>query len=293
MRPQYEPVSLHMQEEYLKRLALCPQKASDYSFANIWGWAEEYGLELMFGNKCAWIRQTRPETVCWAPVGPWREVDWLACPLICTAKRYIRVPEQLALFWQEMLGDRAELIETRGQWDYLYTVQDLIDLKGNKFHKKKNHLNQFHKQYATEYRPMDPDCIEQAMDLQDQWCQWRECEDSPSLIAENQAVARTLTNWDRIPGLMGGALHHDGRMIAYTVAEPLTEDTLVIHFEKAHNDYRGVYQAINQAFLAHQGKEFVLVNREQDLDDPGLRKAKESYHPVEYLKKFEVRVKPA
>ena len=290
MPQQYKPISLDMQEEYLKRFALCPQKASDYSFANLWGWAEEYGLEYLFGNQCVWIRQTIPETVYWAPVGPWHDVDWDACPIICNTDRYIRVPSQLAEIWKNKLAERCKLVESRGHWDYLYSVAELTELRGNRFHKKKNHLNQFKKQYDWEYRPMDADCVEEALELQDEWCQWRECEDSPALIAENQAVLRTLTNWDRIPGLLGGSLYVDGHMVAYTVAEPLTKDTVVIHFEKGKPGFRGVYQGMNQMFLQDQGQRFVLVNREQDLDDEGLRKAKLSYHPTGFLEKYEVHV---
>ena len=70
------------------------------------------------------------------------------------------------------------------------------------------------------------------------------------------------------------------------MAEKLGANTLVIHFEKGNPDYKGVYQAINQMFLEHFGNPDILVNREQDLGDAGLRKAKLSYHPVDYLKKF-------
>jgi hypothetical protein len=62
----------------------------------------------------------------------------------------------------------------------------------------------------------------------------------------------------------------------------------VIHFEKGDPDFKGVYQAINQLFLARAGEGYSFVNREQDLGDPGLRKAKQSYHPVAYLKKYRV-----
>jgi len=77
-------------------------------------------------------------------------------------------------------------------------------------------------------------------------------------------------------------------MVAYTIAESLTKDTLVIHFEKGNQDCKGVYQAINQMFLEHSGNKFEWVNREQDLDNQGLRKAKLSYNPVNFLKKYRV-----
>ena len=59
-----------------------------------------------------------------------------------------------------------------------------------------------------------------------------------------------------------------------------------IHFEKGNTDSKGVYQAINQLFLEHSAKNFKIVNREQDLGDEGLRKAKESYNPHHMVSKY-------
>ena len=205
-------------------------------------------------------------------------------------KTFIRVPEILALLWQEQLGDRVHLEEDRAQWDYVYSVPELIALKGNKFHRKKNLFNQFKKSYTYEYRPMDMECIEETLEMQHEWVEWQELKDSSALTAENQAIERILTSWDSFPGLMGGALHIDGTMVAYTVAEALSKDTVVIHFEKGKPNFRGIYQAINQMFLENQASSFLYVNREQDLDDPGLRKAKLSYNPVEFLKKYTVKI---
>jgi hypothetical protein len=85
--------------------------------------------------------------------------------------------------------------------------------------------------------------------------------------------------------MLGGALIVDGTMVAYTVAEALTPQSVVIHFEKGDTQFKGVYQAINQMFLAHGARDFLTVNREQDLNDEGLRKSKLSYNPLEFLRK--------
>ncbi|MFZ5427949.1 MAG: phosphatidylglycerol lysyltransferase domain-containing protein, partial [Thermodesulfobacteriota bacterium] len=55
-----------------------------------------------------------------------------------------------------------------------------------------------------------------------------------------------------------------------------------------HTGFKGVYQAINQMFLASLDKPYTLVNREQDLGDEGLRKAKISYNPLDFLRKCAV-----
>lgn len=286
----FEPLSLDRRAAYLERFARCPEKASDYSFANIWGWAEEYGLEWSWGESHVWLRQTKPELMYWAPVGPWFDVDWSKCPRLTAGGMDItRVPEQLAAVWRAAWPDMA-MREARGHWDYLYSAPELIALKGNKYHKKKNHLNQFKKQFLFEYRSFEADCVEAALELQAEWRQWHEQEGSLALKAEDNAIARVLKDWDQLPGLLGCGLYIDGHMVAYTVAEPLSEDTLVIHFEKGKPGVRGVYQAINQMFLEREANGFEIVNREQDLDDEDLRYAKMTYHPAAFLKKYAVTI---
>jgi hypothetical protein len=80
----------------------------------------------------------------------------------------------------------------------------------------------------------------------------------------------------------------EGIIVAYTIAEKLDPDTVVVHYEKGCPDYKGVYQAINQMFLENLQGAFKWVNREQDLGEEGLRKAKLSYNPVDFLKKYRV-----
>ncbi|QGY41282.1 DUF2156 domain-containing protein [Pseudodesulfovibrio cashew] len=289
MTLEFEPINLARQEEYHAALSGCPQLlTSDFSFANVYGWAEHYGLEWAFHKELCFIRQTKPETVYWAPIGPWEKYDWANCCAMRESAHFTRVPEALTRLWSISFGNKILIEENRAHWDYVYSVEELIALKGKQFHKKKNLLNQFKKNYLYQYEPMAPECVEEVLEMQDEWYKWYE-ENNPSeaLKAENRAITRVLHNFDQIKGLMGATLRVEGKVIAYTVAEPLCDDSIVIHFEKGNIQYKGVYQAINQMFLENDAAEYINVNREQDLGDEGLRKAKLSYNPSFFLKKFE------
>lgn len=291
MKKEYTSISFNDMNEYLELLSRNKSQASDYSFANLWGWAPYYGLEWRFDGTLCWIRQQHPFPAYWAPVGPWDAVhDWLSSPEMAAGSRFIRVPHALCEQWSIDLDGRVEVEEARGQWDYLYLSDELTTLSGNRFHKKKNLLKQFQKLYNYEYKSLTSNCVETVLNMQTEWCRWRDCESSEALLAENDAVARVLTHWGEIPGLSGGIIRIDGVPIAYTLAEPLNDDTLIIHFEKAANGIKGAYQAINYLFCNDAGKNYKYINREQDLDDEGLRKAKMSYNPVDFSRKCSVHL---
>lgn len=293
----FEPISIHRQEEYNALLSSCPQlPTSDYAFANIWGWAEHYGLEWAFSDNLVWIRQRDPENeekyLYWAPLGKWDNHSWTDCPSLHAAGSFTRIPEYLAELWREAFRDRIEIDSCRGHWDYIYEVSDLVELRGNRFHKKKNLLKQFTKNYDFEYKPMGADCVEEVLEMQAEWLKWfEEKSPSPALVAENTAITRVLQCWDEIGTLMGGAIRIEGKVVAYTIAEPVGGDSVVIHFEKGNTFFKGVYQAINQMFLAHDVENIRYVNREQDLGDEGLRKAKLSYNPTFFLRKYEAVIR--
>jgi hypothetical protein len=288
MNLDFETISLERQDSYHEYFSKMPQKCSDLSFINLWGWSEAYGLQWAWDDQLIWILQTRPIKKFWPPAGGWDQIKWK--PLLHELRRdaisWTRLPEKLVECWKKQGIEEIEFEEERGNWDYLYSFSELISLKGNRFHKKKNLLNQFLKKYGFRYIPLDSASIQHALGMQENWCVWRDCESSEILTEENRVIEKVLLSWDKLPGILGGAILIDDKMIAYTVGERMDETMLLIHFEKGDPEYQGVYQAINQLFLAQQKTPYEIVNREQDLDDPGLRKAKLSYNPIDYIRKY-------
>jgi hypothetical protein len=285
MTLKYSPISFDMKEEYEARRAATPEKTSDYSFVNLYGWGSEYGLEWAFDGPLVWIRETSPKLRYWAPVGNWHEYDFSSVIAANDIHDCIRVPHALANLWEDTL--QCTVIEDRGQWDYVYDTEKLIGLRGNKLHKKKNHLNRFKKMYSYSYETLTEERIPEVLEFQRQWMCSRECRKGDPLSSEDRVVRSVFSEWRRLP-LMGGIVRVDGKIIAYTVAEALTDEMLLIHFEKADTNYRGSYQAINQLFLEHEGQGYTSVDREQDFGDEGMRHAKSSYHPERFLKKYRI-----
>ncbi len=291
MTLEFHPLSVDQRKEYENRLKRTDQKASDYSFVNLWGWAREYGLEWAWDaqQELVWLRQKEPETVYWAPVGQWQQRNWAEIleTRFSPATVFVRIPETLLDIWKSAMGRRISHEPAEAHYDYVYSVPDLISLKGNRFHKKKNLLNQFMNQYAYTYVSLGPERVREALAMQEAWCVWRDCESVEILAAENRVISRVLENWDRFENLSGGAIYCEGKMAAFTVGEELNPETLLIHFEKALPDYKGIYQAINRMFLQAHDR-FLFVNREPDMGEPGLRKAKQSYNPVGFVRKYRV-----
>jgi hypothetical protein len=112
-----------------------------------------------------------------------------------------------------------------------------------------------------------------------EWCKQRGCDQSDGLQKESCAVMRGFKYYFEL-GLTGGLLRSDGKVIAFTFGSPVRNDTFVVHVEKAFPIIQGAYAAINQQFVKNELTEYQYINREDDLGDAGLRRAKESYRPA-------------
>ena len=180
------------------------------------------------------------------------------------------------------------LEEERDLADYMYLGEDLRELKGRKYHSKRNHLSNFRKNYPDYvYESMTADMVEEVWQYLEDWCGQKACSGSldTGLHCEQKAIREALDHFEALD-YKGAVIRIDGKIAAFTLGEMLNDETVVIHVEKANGAITGLYGAINQEFLLHEWPEAKYVNREEDTGAEGLRKAKLSYHPVELIKKY-------
>lgn len=175
-----------------------------------------------------------------------------------------------------------EIVEDRDNFDYLYLREDLAELAGKKYHKKRNHVNAFINNYHYDEQPLRLSAIDDARTILEQWQKDRE---GPT---DYNAAVEALDLFAELE-LKGYIVYVDGSPAAYTIGEPLMRGrSFVVHFEKAVESYRGIYQFINKAFATILPRHYTYINREQDLGDEGLRQSKMTYRPCGFVKKYRV-----
>jgi len=108
-------------------------------------------------------------------------------------------------------------------------------------------------------------------------------------MGEWAAIGAVLTNFQALQ-LQGAVILINDQVQAFSCGELLNKDTVVIHLEKADPELRSLYAVINQEFTRQAWAGVPFINREQDLGEPGLRKAKLSYHPHHLVEKFRIRL---
>ena len=195
-------------------------------------------------------------------------------------------PENIAVINREF-PDHFEYKEMRDSFDYVYLLDKLVTLAGNKLHSKRNHVNRFKKEnHDWSFELISGENLAECWEMNLQWCKMNS--KSIEIAKESCAVRRCFNHFTAL-GLEGGLIRTDGKVIAFTMGEKLNSDTYIIHIEKAFGEIEGSYQMINREFAAFIQTNYpqqIYVNREEDMGFEGLRKAKLSYHPYMMEEKY-------
>lgn len=178
---------------------------------------------------------------------------------------------------------------TREEWaDYIYLHDDLAEMKGRRYAGQRNHINKLRERFPDYcYERVTKENIDEVKGFFLSLTIDRS-ELSESALFETEMVERYLTRDYFFFKTEGGLIRAGGEIVSFAFGE-ICGDTLFVHVEKARRDVQGAYQAIAKEFASHNKATF--INREEDMGIEGLRRSKESYHPIEKAKKYSINVK--
>lgn len=176
-----------------------------------------------------------------------------------------------------------QVTEDRDNFDYLYRREPLASLAGRALQKKRNLVHHFQRENVSRTEPLSPERTPDALAILEAW---RESTRDQADYAPARAALLHAQEF----GLQGRITYVGDRPVGYAQGEPAGRSGMyIVHYEKTVPDMKGLYQFINLDFVRALPPEFTLINREQDLGDPGLRQAKMTYRPCGYVEKYRAR----
>ena len=190
--------------------------------------------------------------------------------------------------WISKEFPRLKFFEHRDYFDYVYRSSDLANLPGTNYAKIRNRLNKFKKNYEYTTEMISEENMDEVDEFLKRWCLWKDCESDIVLENERKAIVYSMAHFFDL-GLSGLVIRINGNIEALAVYEKMNPDTAVVHYEKGSPYFDGIYKAINMETAKILQKDFMFINREEDMGIPGLRQAKLSYRPHHMVKVFHVK----
>lgn len=201
------------------------------------------------------------------------------------------IPEDKIDYLTTIVSGEPEQLDDWG--DYLYSAEALASLTGKALSKKRNHVNRFMADNpGYSFESINRNNISDTRHFLDLLDNKNEKADPEMAGYEKSQCDAVLRDFYSYP--FEGAVLRDGkrRIVAFTVGEVIG-DTLYVHIEKMDHTVAGSGETINKLFASHtllRHPSVRFINREDASGDPGLQKAKESYHPLTVLRKFNLAV---
>lgn len=294
----FKPLTIDSVAEIMPLLEYAASRTCDYTVAGLLMWTDYFKYEYAIVDNTLFIKgvdENDMSTPAFSmPIGAMPlPVSLRMVAAYCRANgmplRFSAVPE-------DRLGDFYSLgachIEELTDWaDYLYDAEALATLPGNKYSKKRNHVNRFMTEHpGYRYERLTSELVPAVRDFYLGITSPKEGTEATA-AEERRQVFNVLDNYCRLP-FEGGVLSTpDDGIVAFAIGEVIG-DTLYVHIEKMRHDINGAGETINKMFASDMRERHgvAFINREEDVGDEGLRKAKMSYHPAMLLKKYDLSV---
>lgn len=190
--------------------------------------------------------------------------------------------------------DDFEILPDLDNHDYIVSVEELVGLVGTQFWKKRNYINRFKREHPqTEVRELNLSDSDIQKAIEDIFFKWVKHSNKIEKECENEllAIKRSFLLHDKA-NLVCLGVYSKEELIGFTIDEIVQNGYAMCHFEKGNINHKGIFEFIKHTTASHlRGKGITYLNMQQDLGILGLRKAKEQWNPVAYLKKYIIRKK--
>jgi len=297
--PDFEKLSLSHKSDVESYLQKYPPY-SDFNFLSMWSYNTEKDtiISSLNDNLVVRFRDYITNEPFYSFLGSNKVEETITSLLTKSVEEKLQpelkmVPES-SLIPIHMLQSSFFITEDQNNFDYILSIPEIAALTGDRYHTQRNFVNRFQKLHGN--------CTIQELDLMNPliegeilsvFYRWEEIKSSSREDTEHEltAIKRTLGDAKYFK-LISVGIYNGKKLIGFIIADLNHDNNAESHFAKADTSFAGIYYTLYHylaKYLHAQG--YLYLNNEQDLGIPGLRKSKEQWNPIRYLKKYRITAK--
>ncbi len=191
---------------------------------------------------------------------------------------------------RDELEKHLEISCDEGEFDYIYDNEKLCGMSGAKLRKKRNLIRQFERnnpEWSVE--KITPENLDYAIELAAELnAKLPQC----GFISEENEVMEVCRENFFSCGAEGIILFsRPGNRVGFSIFSAINSECADIHFEKADHEVTGASQMLTWQTAQALRPSYLRMNREQDMGEEGLRRAKNSLDPLTLYRRLSARLK--
>ncbi|MFC1594259.1 DUF2156 domain-containing protein [Candidatus Omnitrophota bacterium] len=282
-----KPLALQDKKLFDSFLTAQHHQLSYFSFASIFIWKDSFIIswELIDEHLCIFARDGLGCFMLLPPVGP-QVTDTIlnACFGIMAEHSSNGSIARI----ENIESDEIDLYTALGlscvpkDPEYIYRSQDLVQLKGNDYKKKRSAYNYCIKHYKCSMEEFSDQHRDDCFALHECWVAQRKaaCSDTiaQAMLEDSVGTTQVALRWHRELDLEGRVVMVHNEVKGYSFGFPLNRDTFCILFEVADHAIKGLAQYLFREF-SREKQTFRYINAMDDSQIAGLKNVKESYRP--------------
>jgi hypothetical protein len=278
-----EIVDFQHRECLIKRFKDLDLRISDYTFANIYLFRQISHYQFLQADCGLFIRGKNKNCQPYVmPLNDLRSCEMaIFDELLDKYGFFFPVPEEWLSFFPQ---DKYEATTDDGETDYIYLTENMATMKGRKYSRHRNHLNQFLSLHEARAQDISKNNLPDTANILNQW------QEDSQLARGKTDFAQCADALDKFIelALWGTIYYIEDQPAGFIIGEPLNTDTFVLHFAKASTKYHGIYEFMFSDTAKKLMTQYKYINMEEDMGNKNLRKTKMSYFPEILLKKYHV-----
>lgn len=287
--PEFKQLELSDRAEFENELSRHPAQTCELAFANLYIWKDfdNPRITTINENICVLLEPPNESRYFLEPLGENRFHETVETCLDETG----RISRASEAFISRIQRGKYAVTELRDQFDYVYRVEELAELKGRRYDGKRNHINAFVKR-CPNYKnlSLDESYKSASLEIFEKWSLSKNgsLESESAVECQRKAIENAFDAYGDLDILGSGIIIED-ELKAFMLASRQNHRTICTPLSYHTNEIHGLSHTLLWETCRKLFSNFEYVNLEQDLGITGLRKYKESYYPHRMEEKFDVR----